>query len=265
MALAIAVALIGAESPQAVQVAVTGATPGDSYTINGAWADGEWVVRGGDSTVAVDPQIVLVDVASPIKVPLTYTVTHDADGAFVTSSSITVPHPDEEVLTSVDGLTVVRFQRRGNDGAPRSLKMRSTTFAIPGRLLPGVRFDVTAGEAQSMVIDTIDDDTDTLFDLLRSGGLVILRNDGNVRDTPAVQFLLVNGADSILNGIDNTRTWSLTSDVVDDPEPDVIVVVDTWDQLDAVYNVIPSTWANFDTEWSTQFWTDFDLEDWATR
>lgn len=263
MALAIAVALIGAESPQAVQIAVTGATSGDSYTVNGNWAGGQWAVRGGDSTVAAGTTIVLVDVASPINVPLTYTVTHDADGASVTSSPITVPHPDEEVLTSVDGLTVVRFQRRLNDGAPRALTMRSQTYPIPGRNLPGLRFDVSAGESMSLAVDTIDDDTDNLFDLLRTGGLVLLRNDGSVRDTPAVQFLLVTDAPSVLNGIDNTRTWSLGCQVVDDPEPDVVVVIDTWDELDAVYAAL--TWTNFDTEWSTKTWDKFDLEDWATR
>lgn len=265
MALAIAVALIGAENPQAVQVAITGATIGDSYTINGNWAGGEWTVRGGDSVIAADTQIVLVDVASPINIPLTYTVTHDADGVFVNSSSITVPHPDLEVMTSVDGLTVIRFLRRLNDGAPRGLTMRSAIYAIPGRNLPGVRFDVTAGESMALAVDTIDTDTDNLFDLLRTGGLVLLRNNGSVRDTPAVQFLLVTDAPSQLNGIDNTRTWTLGCQVVDDPEPDVIVVVDTWDQLDAVYLVLPSTWANFDTEWSTKTWNQFDLEDWATR
>lgn len=263
MALAIACALIGAQSPQAVQISVTGATIGDAYTVTGAWAGGVWTVRGGDSTIAATSQILLVDVASPINVPLTYTVSHDADGVSVTSSAITVPHPDQEVLTSVDGLQVIRFQRRLNDGAPRALTMRSQIYPIPGRLLPGVRFDVTAGESMSLVVDTIDDDTDNLFALLRSGGLALLRNDGTVRDTPAVQFLLVADAPSVLNGIDNARTWSLSCQVVDDPEPDVIVVVDTWDELDAVYSTL--TWTNFDTEWSTKTWDQFDREDWATR
>lgn len=263
MALAIAVALIGAESPQAVQIAVTGATSGDSYTVNGNWAGGEWPVRGGDSTLAAGTTIILVDVASPINVPVTYTVTHDADGASVTSSSITATHPDLEVMTSVDGLTVIRFQRRGNDGAPRALTMRSVTYPIPGRNLPGVRFDISAGESMTMLLDTIDDDTDNLFDLLRTGGLVLLRNNGSVRDTPAVQYLLVTDAPSQLNGVDNTRTWSLACQVVDDPEPDVIVVIDTWDELDSVYSAL--TWTNFDTEWSTKTWDQFDLVDWASR
>lgn len=265
MALAVAVAHIGAEIPQAIQIAITGATIGDSYTVNGNWSGGQWPVRGGDSTVATDTQIVLVDVASPINVAMTYTVTHDADGAFVTSSSITATHPDDEILTSVDGLDVIRLVRRLNDGAPRALTMRSQIYPIPGRNLPGLRFDVSAGESIQLAVDTIDDDTENLFDLLRSGGLVLLRNNGAIRDTPASEFLLVSDVSTVLNGIDDTRSWSLGCQVVDDPEPDVIVVVDTWDQFDAVYAVLPSTWANFDSEWSTKTWNQFDLEDWATR
>lgn len=263
MALGVSVALIGDEDPQAVQVLVTGTTLGDTYTVTGSSGTLVWPVRGGTGVAAGGTQIVLVDVASPINVAVTYQAVHDSDAVTATSSPITVPFAARQLLATVDGAVNVTFTTLRDNGAPRDVSMRSATFQIPGRLLPVVRYDVPGGESGEYVVDTVGSQTDDMFALVRAGGLAIFRTDGSLRDLPAVQFILISSCPSVLTGVDSRRTWTVGFQVVADPQPDAVAIVETWDDFDSVYAA--STWTAFNTEWTGQTWNLFDIEDWATR
>ncbi len=263
MTLAITATKVGAQSPQAVLLTVSGATLGDSYTVTGLWSGLQWTVRGAASAVAPGTQLLAVDVAFPINVPIVYTVTHDADGATASAAAVTVPYAGRAVLSSIDSLTVVNPSRIGNNGAPRERILRTALFPIPGRTTPVVRSDVTAGLQAELVVDTIDTDTDALDALIAAGGVMMLRTDGSFRDLPAVELMSVQSAPSALLGVDDVRTWTLGYQVISDPEPSAVIAIDTWDDFDSVYALL--TWTNFDTEWSTGTWNQFDVVDWATR
>lgn len=261
MTVAIAAALVGDDVPLAVQLSATGLTAGQNYTLQGNLADGtQWTVRGGDEALAGSAQIILYDVATPINVPITYTVSNNA-AVVATASPITVTYDGQTVLNSIDGELTAGFVWMNND-APQTMLMRSNTFQIPGRLLPVVRFDVSGGETGEILAETTEAQSPAMRTLLQAGGLALLRTDGAVKDVPPVQYVLITGVSSVLWAGTNRR-WTLSYLVVDDPQPDAAVAAITWDDFDAAYSTF--TWANFDTEWSIGTWDGFDATDWVNH
>lgn len=264
MAVAITASLIGSVDPQRVQVVVTGLTVGDAYRVTGSGAGASWDVRGGTGT-ATTTQVVLVDAASPVNVPLTYEVTTDS-GTVATPGTVTVGWSDRDegryLLQSLDGDIVVPF-RWVDDGAPREMDMRSSLYAIPGRRSPVVVYDVALADSGSLTADTRGDETTLMRDLLQAGGVALLRTDGAVRDLSAVDFIAVTRAPSELTGYANDRRWSLSYQVIDDPQPGEALPTSTWDDFDAAYSGL--TWDDFDAEWSGLSWDLFDRTDWTTH
>lgn len=263
MALAISGTLVGSASPQAVQVAVTGATIGDSYTITGADGVGDvWTVRGGDSTVAVGTSIVIADVATPINTPITYTVTHDADAATALSSPVTVPYSASYVLTTMDGSLAAAFLWMNNQD-PLETPMRNALFYIPGRSAPVVRYDVPGADTGTLQVLTEGAQTPALKAVLTSqGGLCLLRGDGSLADFPAVQFLAITNNQRILAGSGTERIWTLAYATIADPEPDAIVAAVDWDDFDLPWST--DTWTSFNSSWAAGTWDGFDRFDWTT-
>lgn len=264
MALAISAILVGSGTPQAVQVAVTGATIGDSYTITGGDAGGDaWTVRGGDSTVAAATTVIVVDVASPINVPITYTVTHDADGATATASPITVPYAGSYVLTTMDGSLSASFLWMNNQD-PIDTPMRNALFYIPGRAAPVVRYDVPGADTGTLQILTEGTQTAALKAVINAqGGLALLRGDGTLVDFPSVQFLAVTNNQRVLAGGASTeRIWTLAYATVSDPEPDAVVTAVDWDDFDLPWST--DTWTSFNSSWASGTWDGFDQFDWTT-
>lgn len=262
MALAIAASLVGTNTPKAVQIVVTGLTDGDDYEVTGSWSGGSWDVRAGTGTVD-GTQVVLVDIASPINVPITYTAV--TDSGTVEADAVTVAYDgddDQYLLQSLDGGTTVAFRWLDN-AAPRAKVLRGNVFRIPGRATPVIVYDVPGGTQGELVARTTATHSQNMLDLLALGGMALLRTNGSVRDLPAVEFLFITRAESALSGVGNDRAWTLSYEVVDDPEPDTAVAASDWDDFDTVY--VDLTWDDFDDEWTDQTWDDFDVEDWASR
>lgn len=260
------VGLVGATSPQVVQIAVSGLTPGLEVTVTGTAAGSTWLVRGGAVT-ATGGQIILTDVLAPLNVPIVYTVS--VDGFTIASDPIAVDYPDKYVMQSLDGRTVIPFEWVAT-GVPRSSALRSASYDVPRRTSPVVRWDVSGGESGTVSLRLTKSAGLVLRAHLREAGpVVVVRTDGAVRDTPPAEFWLLRSADSVLwdavvaGEMSTDRVWSLAYDVIDDPEPSVVIAVATWDDFDAVY--AESTWDDVDDEWAGGTWDEFDRTDWSTR
>lgn len=260
---AITASVVGVSDPQTVQVVVTGLVVGEAYEVRGSWAGGQWPVRAGRG-VATETQLILGDAATPVNTVITYAVVTDSGEA--ASAPITVNYDGRYVLQSLDAALGAAF-RLLVDGAPRTKRLRTQVFDIPGRARPIVRFDVPAGESGQMTISTSGPQTAALDLLLSVGAPLIMRTDGLVRDFAAVEYLAVVGAQSTLTGanpgVGNTRQWLMAFEVIDDPDPDTLVATSTWDDFDAAYDGL--TGGTFDTEWAGLSGDDFDREDWASR
>lgn len=231
----VSASLIGVNSPRTVQVVVSGLTVGAAYEVVGNWSGGSWPIRAGAGT-ATDTQRVLSDLAAPINIPITYTVKQGTASA--TSAPITVTYSRRYVLQSLSGKESVAFDMIRN-GAPREMSTRQAMFAIPRRARPVVRYDIAGGESGVLLADTTDARTTRLRAMLRSGAPMLLRTDGDVLDLDAVEFLAVTGVSSSLLGM-TRRRWSLNFEVLDDPEPDTLTGLPTWDDFDAAYTVVPT-------------------------
>lgn len=263
----ISVALVGAGSPQSVQIVIGGLTPGQSIEVIGTAAGASWPVRGGTGSVSSETTI-LTDATGALNVPIVYTVT--LDGVPFNSAPITVPFAGRYVLQSLDGRTTIPFTWRAN-GDPRDMRLRSQTFEVPGRTNPVVRWDVAAGEDGRLEIRTSRSGTEALRHHLRTVGPVMLvRTDGQIRDLEPSQYILIESARRVLwdavdaGGAKSTdRVWSLGFTVLDDPEPGTILPSSTWDDFDAAYAGL--TWDDFDAEWAGLTWDDFDRTDWTAR
>lgn len=259
MVLGITASLIGIYSPRTVQLVVTGLTVGETYSVAGNWSGGSWPVRAGIG-VAVDTQVVLPDVAAPINTPITYTVQHDVEQAV--SAPITVAYGHESVLQSLAGDVSVTLDLRDNR-APRQLTQRQSTFMVPGRRYPVGRYDIAGGESGELWANTDGPDTATMRELLALGAPLLMRSNGQVADFEATAFLLFTDVSSSLL-VGTKRRWQLGYQMLDDPEPDTLAGLPTWDDFDASYTGL--TWDDdFDSEWAGSTWDAFDTHDWATR
>lgn len=263
MPIGISATLVGPTTPQGVQIVVTGLTVGQEHKVVGSWAGGTWTVRAG-TAVATATQVVLGDVAAPINVPITYTITEGISSA--TSAPVTVAFADQYVLQSLDGSRTTQFRWLDNED-PRQLRLRTAVFDVPGRPRPASRWDVPGGEDGQLLAATTGGQTAAMKALLVAGGPLLLRTDGAVRDLAAVEYVLPTSATRVLTGKGigggEQRRWALAFEVIDDPEPDTLVPLSDWDDFDAVYS--GSTWTAFDAEWAGRSWDQFDREDWAIR
>jgi hypothetical protein len=260
MALAIATDLVGPASPQVVQVTVSGLTVGQSFVVSAEAAGTSWTVRGGDA-VAVAAQVVLTDVATPVNAAVTYTVVSGTESA--SAAPVTVPFDGDYVLCSLDGRVAVGYEWHGNDN-PREVHLRTATFDVPGRSTPVVRWDVSSGEAGELMLRA----TPTQSALLRAhlrerGPVMILRTDGAQLDLAPVEYVAITRVSHASFGFDGTRLWSVRFELIEDPEPSLVLAVSTWDDFDEVYAAL--TWDDFDAEWSSLTWDDLDQVDWSTR
>jgi hypothetical protein len=264
MAVSITATLTGSTSPQKVSVVVAGLTVGDTYDVAGVWSGGSWAVRGG-SGVATSTQVVLVDVASPVNVPVTYQVIASSGSA--TSSAVTVGWDDggesKYLLQSLDGSISVGFTWL-DDAGPREVPIRSNLLEVAGRRGMVAALEVPGFDTGTLTARLTAAGSLALRDLLVAGrGLALLRTDGAVRDLPAVDFVALTRAPSELFGTGTDRTWSLSYQVIGDPEPSTVVPLSTWDDFDAAYAL--STWSAFDSEWTGLTWDLFDRTDWTTH
>lgn len=255
------VALVGAGTPRDVQIVIPGLIAGERYAVEGV-ADGfTWPVRGGKGT-SDGTTLVLGDTMTPLNAPVTYRVTVNGTLRW-TSDPIVVAAPGKYILQSLDGRMVAAPTLMSN-GLPRSLDVRTAAFSIPGRARPVVRMDATGDGGGHLLLDTTGSDTRDLYDLLAAGRPIVIRTDGDVRDMAPVDVALITDASSVLTDAriqdGDTRRWTITYLLIDDPDPNAVLALSTWDDFDAVY--AGQTWSAFDTQWSSSTWDDFDRFDW---
>lgn len=258
---AVQVALVGSGVPQDVQIVIPGLTAGQVYHVEGTAGAFTWTVRGGKG-ISDGTTLILGDTQTPLNVPITYRVT--VNGVLVwASEQITVPAAGKFVLQSLDGRNTAAPSLMSN-GLPRSLDIRSASFAIPGRARPVIRMDTTGDGGGNLLLDTTGSETSDLYDLLAAGRPIVIRTDGDVRDMAPVDVVLVTDASSVLTDAriqdGDTRRWTLTYLLIDDPDPSAILALSTWDDFDAVY--AGQTWAAFDAQWAGSTWDAFDRFDW---
>ena len=254
-------ALVGSGVPRDLQVVVGGLAAGQRYLVEGLAAGTSWTVRGGRG-VSTGATLILGDTQTPLNVPVTYRVTVN-DVMLWASAPVTVAAPEKYALQSLDG-NKTAIPRLMSNRLPRSLDVRAASFAIPGRSRPVVRMDTTGDGGGQLLLDTTGTETGDLYDLLAAGRPIVIRTDGDVRDMAPVDVVLITDASSALTDAriqdGNTRRWTLTYLLIDDPDPDAILSLSTWDDFDAVYAGQP--WTAFDTQWSGSTWDDFDRFDW---
>lgn len=113
-------------------------------------------------------------------------------------------------------------------------------------------------------MDTTGEQTPALWSLLSTGRPVVIRTDGDVRDFPPVEILLITRFPSELTDAriqtGDTRRWTLEYLLIDDPDPDAVIPSSTWDDFDAVNAGL--TWDQFDLQWVGADWDAFDRFDW---
>lgn len=264
MAPAITAALVSSDVPQAVQVTVTGVPSGVSVLIEGTTGDGSaWAVPGGER-VSDGGQILLTDNRTALNTPIVYRLT--AAGVTYTSAPLTVVYDGGvAVMQSLNGQTTVEFVWREND-LPNDPAVYSRSFDVPGRQRPPVRIAPGGDGAGALSIRTDRHNTEQLRALLRAGAPVVVRTDGQVRDFPAVDIVLITGAPNELwrvvtaQGMSTDRVWSLSYLLVDDPEPGTALSAFTWDDFDAA--MASRTWDDFDALFASSTWDQFDAYDW---
>jgi hypothetical protein len=250
--------LVASGDPNPVQLVITGIPNGVDYEVVGTAADGSaWPVPGGVGT-SDGGQVVLVDNRGALNTPTTYVATWS--GVAHTSLPITVPYTKGYVLQSLDGRTVVPFVWRDN-GIPREYVIRATTFDVPGRRRPPVRYASGGDGGGTLEIRTTPTGTAALVDALHAGRPLVLRTDGAMRDLPAVDLLLITraanrswGAITAPNAAPSPdRVWDLQYTLVNDPEPSVALSAWTWDDFDDAtltwdeFDALALTWDQFDT------------------
>lgn len=252
--------LVGSSEPRPVQVVLDGLSAGQSVIVTGTAGGHTWSVPGGAFT-ATGEQVVLVDNRSPVNTPVVYAVV--VDGQAINSPPITVPYHANHLIQSLDGRTIVDFVWMRID-LPQEPTIRSVAFDVPGRARPPVRFTPGGDGGGSLRIRTSRAGTDALRSLLRAGRPVVVRTDGQMRDWPGTELVLLTSAPSVLWGaIDEPdhRVWDMAFLFVDDPEPGTPVSAFTWSDFDAAWD--GQTWDDFDAFFDGLTWDAFDRMDWT--
>lgn len=262
MALQITATELSGQSPAFVQVVVTGLSGGDVYSVFGM-ADGHaWAVQGGTG-ISDGSQLVLIDSRCPWGGPVTYRV--QVGDTYADSDPFALSDPGVEVvLQDLTGSRVVPVEVATLTD-PKSLPARSVLFRVAGRRAPVHRHDVRDSARGPLVVETSSAAaTRELAALLADGAPIVRRQRLGLRDIEPVQILAVGDASTELVGaMGDLRTWSLPWTQVDDPEPDTVLVMWGWDDVDTVYSA--AEWSTFDAEWSGRDWNEFDREDWGAR
>lgn len=262
MSLGITAVASGASDPQAVQIAVTGLTPGVPFTVTGAATGWSWRVPGAVARVAPGTGAVVADFLAPLGVMVTYTLAQA--GSTVTSSPVlvTVTAPCDAVLHSLDGQTVVPVNWL-NAGDAREQTARVVTFPIPGRAAPVVRWDTASTDAGTLLVDVEGAASATLRALVAAGGPLVFRTNGQILDVDPVQIVILTKAPRSIVGVQGTlRQWALSYQVIDYPDLTAVLAASNWGDFDTAWAAL--TWTDFDTYFAGLTWADFDVLDWTT-
>lgn len=252
----ISAALVGASSPQLVQIVVSTTTNGVAWTLTGSAAGWAWDVAEG---VGDGNQLVVVDIRAPGNMPVTYTYT--SNGASQVSTPVTVIIDGDVAFQSFDGQRTVTVNfRDGSLGL--ELAPAQAVFAIPGRRLPVVRYTATSSGAGAFGFQVPFTDSDAFDALIADGAPVLYRAGVSLKDFPPVAAVLFTRLSSEADYFNEFREWSVSFLFVPDPYLDTILGAFTWDYVDSV--LAGRTWDQVDALFAGYTWDQIDTLDWTT-
>lgn len=259
---------LGSQKVPHVQVVIPGTDlpSGSAWTLTASYTDGlgetqSYRVRGG-SGVAASAQVVLVDVAAPVNVPVAYSLA--VDGSVTVTGTTTRTYVGQDVMVAVDGSEAVDFMWEAGGGDRRQGVRRFHASDVAGRARPPLRLDPVAGAGGgSLVAETYGADTSAMRRLLASNAPCYLlhNHDGCVEgcDLPFTDLVYVTGDSNDALDTTTRRRWSLAYLLIDDPEPNFVVPLSTWDAFDTAF----ATWTAFDAYFAGKTWDEFDRTDWS--
>jgi hypothetical protein len=244
------------------QVVVDDLEAGVPYVVIGRTGESAtWPVAGGVG-VSDGEQIALIDARAPFNVAVAYELTYP--GGYALSNTVTLPLLGADVvLATLDGSLEAVPNSLGAGEFPRGVTPRSVVYDVPGRARGPVRWSLAARTGSQWVLHCDRWASDDLDALLATGRPLVYRLATRVRDLPPTDLFVVTEVESVSFPDDEAwRTWTITFEYIDDPEPSTKPVVTTWDQFDEIY--ADSTWDAFDAQWADYTWNDFDTFDWGT-
>ena len=234
----------------------------DAWTLTGSGAGLSWQVRGG-SGVGAGAQVVLVDTLAPVNVVTTYSLTRA--GTVTQSGTITRTFSGtggdglgRDVVADLAGSSSACVRRLPSDLRRGERRFHASRVA-GSRFLP-LRLDPVAGAGGgSLSVASVGAQTTALRAILDANTLVAYYHDTSRCDlsgcpVPAVEIWYVTGESSDVGARRDVgeREWSLDWLAQQDPEPDLIVPVSDWDDVDAAgldwdaIDALALTWDEWD-------------------
>ena len=230
---------------------------GVSWTVTASYQEAGRTVsyrpRGGRG-VGTGDQVVLTDPAAPIRTPITYRVSTGATATIVRTA------PAADLLVDMQGSTWAVFQRAAAGGDQRTPEPRHWVSDVPASSMPPVRSAPVAGKAAfQMGAVTSGAGTWGVRDLVAANRPVVVLHACDMPDcdVPRSETVIITSApsDRRTPGLPE-RAWTLSRRPVADPEPDTVVAINTWDDVEAA----GLTWDQLDALGLS--WDLFDLTDW---
>ena len=260
MPVSITATVLSGEAPAPVQVVITGMTAADLYEVHGTYGDFRWPLPGGRG-VATGDQVVLVDNRAPFNGEVAYTVT--IDGTVTTSNAVELTANTYAILQSLNGTARARVEIVDPDDA-RNYTSSVTLFKVDGRADPVARIGVASTAAMELRVEADGTQAAALKALLEEHAVLVRRNDVDVADRgiPPVEILVVTArSDRLIGATGTLRIFTLSVQVIGDPEPDTALAAFDWDDFDTEY--AGTSWNDFDTAWSASEWDAFDRVDYG--
>lgn len=250
--------LVGAGTPQLVQIVVDETPDGELWALTGSAASGyTWTVPGGEG-IGDGEQLSIVDNRAPGNVPITYTFT--AETVTEESDPITVPM-GEFVLQSLDGQVTLQLELL-DTSLDFQFRTRKTRFDIPGRKRPVSRYTLSGDREGTFSVMVPTSDTATFMRLFESGEPVLYRCGRQIFDFPLVSVIDVSDPAAIGYQRAGIRVWALPYVTVDDPFMDQRLGAFAWDFFDDTNAA--REWDDFDALFAATAWDQFDTVDWTT-
>jgi hypothetical protein len=258
-ALAITAVLVGSSAPpRPVQIVVVGLAVGLPYSVTASAPGWSRVVQGGAGTAAAT-QLVLIDVATPLNTPITYTVTHNGS-TVSTLVTVTVAYAGDAVLQSLDGRTIAGFDWQDN-ADPRAQEPRVGLYRPAGSARAIMHYDVAGDESGIIVAETSGADTVALRELVRAGAPVVLRAEVGLRDVDPVEVIGIRTAPRHLVGaVGDLRRWDLGYTLVADEDVAPLVIA-TLAHVNTYYAA--QTLAALNAQWAGLTMADLNAFDWV--
>jgi len=255
VSVALAATLVGSSDPQKVILSITGMTTGASWSIAASTAGASWTVPGAQG-VSNGSTVTLVDDRCPTNQTVNWALT--VNGAIAATATLTVPCGSPMVLTSLDGATVAAIDLASGE-LPRTGSPRVAVVRPAGRG-SGIPFsDIAGGDSWKWDLE-VDGPNSALLDaMLGTGKPLVMRSSPGYGDLSGTVILQPTAWDSsLLSPLSRWRTWHLSAEEIDEPEPSTAQVAFSWDYIDA----LGLTWDQFDALALT--WDQLDAFDWST-